>query len=121
VSNWIGVDIDDVDGDRVGRVYGGFADATSGEPVWLIVALGRRGAKKVVVPMRECAIAAGRAWTAREKQVLREAPAVDPSRPLLREHEAMICAHYGVGEKSGRSAELDGRPDGTVTAQPAPP
>ena len=119
MSSWTGVDLDDVAGNRVGRVQGGYVDAESGEPVWLIVALGRRGAKKVVVPMRECAVSAGRAWTAQEQSALREAPTVDPSRPLLREHEAAICAHYGIGERTGRSAELTGRSEGTVTAQPA--
>jgi hypothetical protein len=69
--------------------------------------------------MRECAVAAGCAWTAQQRQALREAPTVDPTRPLLREHEAALCAHYGVGEKSGRNAELADRAEGTVTARPA--
>ena len=119
MSSWVGFDLDDASGARVGRVQGIFVDATSGEPAWLIVALGRRGAKKVPVPMRECAGGGGRAWTAQERAKLREAPAVDPTRPLLREHEVTICAHYGVGERIGRHAEVAGRPEGTVTAQPA--
>lgn len=116
---WAGFEVDDADGTRVGRVHGAYADAKGGEPVWLVVALGRRGAKKVVVPMRECAAAAGRVWIAQPREALRDAPAVDPSRPLLREHEAAICAHYGVGEGVGRHAEIAGRQDGEVTAQPA--
>jgi hypothetical protein len=121
VSSWAGVDLDDVDGAHVGRVLGGYVDAESGEPVWLIVAIGRRRrSKKVVVPLRECAVAAGRAWVAQERGTMREAPTVDSTRPLLREHEAAICAHYGVGEGSGRNAELTGRAEGSLTAKPAP-
>jgi len=116
---WTGFEVDDADGTRVGRVHGAYADAGGGEPVWLVVALGRRGAKKVVVPMRECAAAAGRVWIAQPREALRDAPAVDPGRPLLREHEAAICAHYGVGEEVGRHAEIAARQDGEVTAQPA--
>jgi hypothetical protein len=120
VSSWVGVDLDDVSGAHVGRVLGGYVDAESSEPVWLIVAIGRRRrAKKIVVPLRECAVAAGRAWVAQERGVMREAPTVDSTRPLLREHEATICAHYGVGGKSGRNAELAGRAEGAVTAEPA--
>jgi PRC-barrel domain len=119
VSELIGSELDDVAGGRVGRVCGFFVDADSREPVWLVVALGRRGRKRVVVPIRECAAAAGRAWTAQEAGRMREAPAVDPARPLLREHEATICAHYGIGEGAGRRAELAARPDGAVTARPA--
>jgi hypothetical protein len=118
-AGWAGFDLDDAGGVRAGRVHGVFADAGSAEPVWLVVALGRRGVKKVVVPVRECAAAAGRAWTAQSRDSLREAPAVDPARPLLREHEIAICTHYGVGERVGRHAEVAGRPESSVTAQPA--
>ena len=84
-----------------------------------MVELGRRGRKRIVVPLRECAAGAGRAWTAQEANRMREAPAVDPTRPLLREHEIAICAHYGIGESAGRRAEVAGRAEGSVTAQPA--
>ncbi len=114
-----GIDLDDVAGSRVGSVHGFYLDAASGDPVWLVAALGRRGSKKIAVPMRECAVGAGRAWTAQGGEAMRNAPAVDPSRPLLREHEAAICAHYGVSEKAGRHAELAGRPEGEITARPA--
>lgn len=116
---WVGFELDDVGGEWVGRVHAVFADADGGEPAWLIVALGRRGAKLVALPLRDCAAAAGRAWTAHEGEELRTAPAVDPRRPLLREHELTICAHYGIGERVGRAAEVAGRPEGTVTSQPA--
>ena len=52
------------------------------------------------------------------KETLREAPAVDPSRPLLREHELAICAHYGIGEGVGRAAEVAERDEGALTAKP---
>jgi PRC-barrel domain len=116
---WIGFDLDDAGGSRVGRVEGVFVDGERGDPVWLVVALGRRGAKKIVVPLRECAAGAGRVWTAQGHDSLRDAPAVDPTRPLLREHEITICVHYGVGEGAGRRAEVAGRAEGTVTARPS--
>jgi len=45
---------------------------------------------------------------------------VDPTRPLLREHELTICAHFGIGENAGRAAEVAGREEGAVTSQPWP-
>ncbi|HEX8958433.1 MAG TPA: PRC-barrel domain-containing protein, partial [Solirubrobacterales bacterium] len=48
---WAGFELDEVGGERVGRVSGVFADAAGGEPAWLVAALGRRGAKLVVVPL----------------------------------------------------------------------
>ena len=61
----------------------------------------------------------GRVWVAHEREAMRGAPVVDPTRPLLREHELAICAHYGIGETIGRAAEVAGRAAGSVTAQPA--
>jgi hypothetical protein len=118
VAGWTGFELDDAEGNRVGRIGGVFVDDGSGEPVWLVVALGRRGAKKVVVSLRECAAGAGRVWTAQGREALGNAPAVDPTRPLLQEHEIAICGHYGVGEGTGRRAEVAGRAEGTITARP---
>jgi len=126
---WAGLELDDAGGRASGRVEGVYADAEGGAPVWLLVAvgrrrrgflgIGRRSARTVLVPLRECAAMPGRAWTAQTLEAVRGAPAVDASRPLLREHELAVCAHYGIGEAAGRQAELAARPAGAVTAQPA--
>jgi hypothetical protein len=120
VRDWIGAQVDDVGGTGVGQVHGLFADATSGEPTWLIVKQGRFGGSLVSVPLRDCAAAAGRVWIAHPRETIRSAPVVDPTRPLLREHELTICAHYGIGESVGRAAEAAGRAEGSVTSQPLP-
>ena len=116
--SWIGFAVDEVGGTEVGRVHSLFVDAQSGEPAWLIAALGRRAARVVAVPLSECAGAAGRVWVAHDRDALRSAPVVDPRRPLLREHEVAICAHYGIGERVGRAAEVAGRPEGAITSRP---
>jgi hypothetical protein len=124
---WVGFELDCVDEAGVGRVHGVFLDAESGAAAWLVVALTRRGRgflgrrrarAAVAVPARECAGMVGRAWTALDAAALRAAPTVDAARPLLREHELTIAAHYGIAESEGRSAEVVGRPGATVTARP---
>ena len=124
-ASWLGWELDDFGGSRAGTVRGLFADAGSGEPAWLIADLGRRlpllGQRRgrlVAVPLRDCAGGGGRVWTAHRRDDLRGAPTVDPTRPLLREHELTICSHYGIGEAVGRAAEVLHRPLGGVTAQP---
>ncbi len=117
---WLGFQVEDEGGTGVGRVSGLFADATGGTPTWLIVKQGRFGATLVVVPLRDCAAGAGRVWVAHERAKVRSSPVVDPTRPLLREHELTICAHYGAGEGVGRAAEVAGRDRGAVTSRPAP-
>ncbi len=116
---WIGYGVDDSDGAGVGQVHGLFVDAQSGDSTWLIVKHGRLGRTLVVVPLRDCAAGAGRVWAAHAGRTIRSSPVVDPTRPLLREHELTICAHYGIGERVGRAAEVAGRPESSVTSQPA--
>jgi hypothetical protein len=113
-----GFEVDDVSGARVGTVHGVYLDAESGEPAWLIVAVGRRRPKLVAVPMSDCAPAAGRVWVAHDREALRSAPGIDPTRPLLREHELTICEHYGIGERVGRASEVVGRFAGNVASRP---
>ncbi len=116
---WIGGEITDVDGDPAGVVEGFFLDATSGRPAWLIARVGRRRRTRLVaVPLRDCAGTRGAAWVAHPVGTLGSAPMVDPAKPLRREHELTICAHFGIGEAVGRAAEVAGRPEGAVTAQP---
>lgn len=116
----IGFEVDDVAGSKVGTVHGTYVDAKSGDPAWLIVAVGRgRRSKLIAVPVADTAAAAGRVWAAHDRELLRSAPGVDPTRPLLREHELAICEHYGISERVGRAAEVAERPQSDVTSRPA--
>jgi hypothetical protein len=117
-QRWIGCGVDDVGGSAVGSVHGLFVDAESKEPSWLIVKQGRFSATLVAVPLRDCAGGVDRVWCAHARDALRGAPVVDPTRPLLREHELTICAHYGIGEGLGRAAEVAGRDGEVVTSRP---
>jgi len=115
---WVGHAVDDVGGAAVGEVHGLFIDAEGGEPTWLIARQGRVRGTLVAIPLRDCAGGGGRVWVAHDAGAIRDAPAIDPSRPLLREHELTICAHYGIGERLGRAAEVVARPEGAVTSRP---
>lgn len=117
---WVGSQVDDAGGTGVGQVHGLFFDAASGEPTWLIVKQGRFNGSLVSIPLRDCAAGAGRVWVAHPHETIRSSPVVDPTRPLLREHELTICAHYGIGERVGRAAEVAGLPESSVSSQPAP-
>jgi len=120
VGRWVGAALAGLEGVEVGTVDGVYLDATGGgEPVWLVARLGRRRSTRLVaVPFGGCAGAPFGAWAAYEGERIRSAPVVDPSRPLLREHELAICSHYGIGEAVGRAAAVAGRAAGSVTAQP---
>jgi hypothetical protein len=119
-TGWVDAEIADVDGASVGRVHSLFLDSETGDPAWLIARVGRlRRVRLVAVPLRECAGAPFGVWVAQRRDTIRRAPMVDPNRPLRREHELTICAHFGIGESVGRAAEVRGRPEDSVTATPA--
>jgi hypothetical protein len=116
---WLGADVAELGGNAVGQVQGFYVDAESGEPAWLIARLGRRRRARVVaVPFSNCAGAPFGVWVAQESDAIRSAPVVDPTRPLRREHELTICAHFGIGEKVGRAATVASRAAGGITATP---
>jgi hypothetical protein len=119
IGGWVGWDVDEAGGAAVGRVLALYVDAESGQPSWLVVRQGRLRGTLVAVPVSDCAAAAGRVWVAHERGAIRDAPVVDPTRPLLREHELAIGAHYGIGERVGRPAEVARRVEGSITSQPA--
>jgi len=117
---WLGAEVAELGGDAVGQVQGVFVDADSGEPAWLVARLGRRRRARVVaVPFANCAGAPFGVWVSQEGEAIRSAPVVDPTRPLRREHELTICAHFGIGEKVGRAAAVAGREEGNITATPS--
>jgi hypothetical protein len=117
---WLGAEVAELNGDSVGQVQGLYVDAESGEPAWLVARLGRRRRARVVaVPFSSCAGASFGVWVAQEADAIRSAPVVDPTRPLRREHELMICAHFGIGEKVGRAARVAARATSEITAAPS--
>jgi hypothetical protein len=117
--SWLGAELAELGGESVGQVQGVFVDADSGEPAWLVARLGRRRRARVVaIPFATCAGAPFGVWAAQEGEAIRSAPVVDPTRPLRREHELTICAHFGIGEKAGRAAAVAGREEGGITAAP---
>lgn len=117
--SWLGAEMAELGGNGVGQVQGLYVDADSGEPAWLIARLGRRRRARVVaVPFSSCAGAPFGVWVAQEADAIRSAPVVDPTRPLRREHELTICAHFGIGEKVGRASQVADRAAGSITAAP---
>lgn len=120
---WVGTPLADLEGEAIGEVRSVYIDSTSHQPAWLVAQLsgGRRGrgARIIAVPVDMCAGAPGvGVWAAIDGSRLRGAPVVDPTRPLLREHELTICEHFGITGDLGRAGSVAELAEGAITAIP---
>jgi hypothetical protein len=121
---WVGTPLADLEAEAIGEVQSVYIDSTSHEPAWLVAKLaptGRRGkgARTIALPVHICAGAAGvGVWAAVAGERLRGAPVVDPTRPLLREHELTICDHFGIPGDHGRAGAVADLADGAITSIP---
>jgi hypothetical protein len=119
---WVGTPLADLEAETVGEVQSVYIDSTSHGPAWLVAKLTgsrRRGGRIVAVPVDVCAGAAGiGVWAAIDGAHMRGAPVVDPTRPLLREHELTICEYFGISDDVGRAGVVAGFPPGAITAIP---
>ncbi|MGI8460172.1 MAG: PRC-barrel domain-containing protein [Solirubrobacterales bacterium] len=117
---WTGAKLDEISGSAIGRVEGVLVDAESGDPKWLLVRMGRFGHHSAL-PFSHVVAGIGRVWAPYDRDMVREAPRIDAGQPLSRERELELCGFYGIGEGTGRGAEIAPRPEGAVTAKPALP
>ncbi|MGH2981561.1 MAG: PRC-barrel domain-containing protein, partial [Solirubrobacterales bacterium] len=111
---WVGFRVDDMNGSRVARVEWIYVDAEDGEPVWVMVKVGRFG-KVTAIPYSECADGPGRVWVAHGRKVVRGAPAIEPGKGLTREDELELCDHYLIRPDRGRCEVVGSRPEGALT------
>ena len=118
VEHWVGLRVDGIGNRTLGRVASLHVDAEDGEPRWTVVRLGPL-AGCTAIPYEHVAEGAGRLWAAYERDWVREAPRFKPSEALTAEDELELCAHWGIRESQGRSAELKETEPDEVTAVPA--
>ena len=116
--SWVGGRLDEVGGQTVGKVEGAYVDTESGRTEWLLVRLGRFGAR-APVPAREAVGGVGHIWVPYRAEAIRRAPKVHAGAPLTRERELQLLSHFGIAGEVGRAAELAQRDPEAITARPA--
>jgi hypothetical protein len=115
---WVGDRLADVAGTTIGRVEGAFADVDSGEPVWLVIRIGRLG-RRTAVPFDYAAGGArGHVWVPYPKPTLRDAPEVDPAVGATAALELELSDHFGLGPAHGRRQTLAERDPAALSCVP---
>lgn len=117
LRGWRGYRLDEMTGAAAGSVRGVYVDARSGEPLWLLVRMGRFG-HFCLVPARHAVAAAKRVWVPYTRETMRSAPRIEPGEDLPLERERELLRHYGAAGGK-RDGELERRPSGEVSCRPA--
>lgn len=93
---WIGSRVDDVYGANVGRLEDVWIDPSNGIPRWLLIKEGRFGGRTTLIPFEDATAGAGHVWVPYERDVVRNAPEVEPGAPLTQQVEGMLRGHYAA-------------------------
>jgi hypothetical protein len=115
---WDGLPVDGLGNKSLGKIAGIHVDAEDGDPRWALIRIGPI-AGCTAIPFEHVAEGAGRLWAAYERDWIREAPRFRPHESLTAVQELELCAHWGIGEKQGRAAEVASRDAEEITAVPA--
>lgn len=107
---WIGHDLVDDDGDRIGRIEDIYVDEDTGVPEWVAVTTGLFGTRTSFVPLRGCASDGDVLVAPWDKATVKDAPNAEADGALSEEEEARLYQHYGLPYSEERSGS--GLPEG---------
>jgi uncharacterized protein (TIGR02271 family) len=99
----------DGDGDRIGTIDAIYVDDHSGEPEWALVHTGLFGTKSTFVPLVQASDRNGDVQVPYQKQLVKDAPRIDPDQHLSEAEEEQLWRHYGLDDDSGSTAGIADR------------
>jgi uncharacterized protein YndB with AHSA1/START domain len=104
-DDWIGRDVVDRDGDRVGSITDVFYDDVTGQPEWLTVSTGWFGTNESFVPIAGTTMVGDDIRVGYDTELIKQAPTRGRDSHLEEAEEARLYAHYGfdVGGTDYRS------------------
>jgi uncharacterized protein (TIGR02271 family) len=94
-NDWIGADVVDRDGDKVGTLETVYMDRATGQPEWLAVSTGMFGRKVTFVPIEGVTSADSALVVPLEKGVVKDAPNIDPDGAMSDAEEGQLYEYYG--------------------------
>ena len=97
INEWVGEDVIDPEGHRVGRLADVYVDTSTDEPVFAVVKLGLLTSQRhAFVPLRDAKVAPRHLRVAYPAALVRNAPALEPGGVLPIEAEVDVYNHYGL-------------------------
>jgi uncharacterized protein (TIGR02271 family) len=96
VRGWQGRTLVDRDGDRIGSIDAIYLDDRTGQPEWALVNTGLFGTKASFVPLAQATQTGDDIVVPYDKQLVKDAPRVDPDGQLSEAEERQLWRHYGL-------------------------
>jgi uncharacterized protein (TIGR02271 family) len=96
ISTWEGRTLLDRDGGRIGTIDAIYLDDRTGQPEWALVNTGLFGTKSSFVPLAQATQADQDVRVPYDKQLVNDAPRVDPDGHLSEAEERQLWRHYGL-------------------------
>jgi uncharacterized protein (TIGR02271 family) len=86
----------DADGDKIGNIDAVYLDDQTGEPEWALVNTGLFGTKSSFVPLAQASTSGDQVQVPYDKQLVKDAPRIDPDQHLAEGEEQQLWRHYGL-------------------------
>ena len=96
VRGWHGRTLVDRDGDRIGSIDAIYLDDQTGQPEWALVNTGLFGTKSSFVPLAQATQTDHDVGVPYDKQLVKDAPRIDPDGHLSEAEEQQLWRHYGL-------------------------
>src|SRR5215217_7902085 len=96
VRSWQARIMVDADGDRIGNIDAIYLDDQTGEPEWALVNTGLFGTKSSFVPLAQASASGDQVQVPYDKQLVKDAPRIDPDQHLAEAEEQQLWRHYGL-------------------------
>ena len=96
VRAWQGRTLVDRDGDRIGTIDAIYLDDQTGQPEWALVNTGLFGTKSTFVPLAQATQTGDEVRVPYDKQLVKDAPRIDPDGHLSEAEERRLWRHYGL-------------------------
>jgi uncharacterized protein (TIGR02271 family) len=96
IRTWQGRTLVDRQGSRIGSIDAIYLDDQTGQPEWALVNTGLFGTKSSFVPLAQATQAGEEVRVPYDKQLVKDAPRVDPDQHLSEAEERQLWRHYGL-------------------------
>jgi uncharacterized protein (TIGR02271 family) len=121
VRGWQGRTMVDRDGDRIGSIENIYVDDQTGQPEWALVNTGLFGTRSTFVPLAQANPSGDQVQVPYQKQLIKDAPNMDPDGHLSEAEEQQLWRHYGLdygaadtGRQAGYATADDDRTERTT-------